>query len=91
MKPITAIYPGTFDPVTLGHEELVRRASELFGELIVAVAAGHHKKPLFECMAGEVAGSTPATVINTRWSGHSGRISEAVAAIGGCTHGRECA
>lgn len=48
MKPITAIYPGTFDPVTLGHEELVRRASELFGELIVAVAAGHHKKPLFE-------------------------------------------
>ena len=43
-----AVYPGTFDPMTLGHEELVRRASQLFGHLIVAVAAGHHKKPMFD-------------------------------------------
>ena len=42
------LYPGTFDPMTLGHEELVRRASQLFGHLIVAVAAGHHKKPMFD-------------------------------------------
>ena len=48
MPNITAIYPGTFDPLTLGHEELVRRASQLFDHLIVAVAAGHHKKPMFD-------------------------------------------
>ena len=46
--PVVAIYPGTFDPLTLGHEELVRRASQLFDHLIVAVAAGHHKKPMFD-------------------------------------------
>ncbi len=48
MTRITAIYPGTFDPLTLGHEELVRRAAQLFDHLIVAVAAGHHKKPMFD-------------------------------------------
>ena len=48
MHPVIAVYPGTFDPMTLGHEELVRRASQLFGHLIVAVAAGHHKKPMFD-------------------------------------------
>ena len=47
MKQILAIYPGTFDPVTLGHEDVIRRAAQLFDHLIVAVAAGHHKKPLF--------------------------------------------
>jgi pantetheine-phosphate adenylyltransferase len=45
--PITAVYPGTFDPMTLGHEDVVRRATQLFGHVIVAVAAGHHKKTLF--------------------------------------------
>ncbi len=44
---VLAVYPGTFDPMTLGHEDLVRRASRLFGSVIVAVAAGHHKKTLF--------------------------------------------
>ena len=48
MNPVIAVYPGTFDPMTLGHEELVRRASQRFGHLIVAVAAGHHKKPMFD-------------------------------------------
>jgi len=43
----TAIYPGTFDPITLGHEDLVRRAAGLFGHLVLAVAAGHHKKTMF--------------------------------------------
>lgn len=47
LSPITAIYPGTFDPMTLGHADLMRRGSQLFGRLIVAVAAGHHKKTLF--------------------------------------------
>ena len=44
---LTAVYPGTFDPITLGHENIVRRAALLFDRVIVAVAAGHHKKSLF--------------------------------------------
>jgi len=46
-EPVIAIYPGTFDPVTLGHEDIVARASKLFDTVIVAVAAAHHKKTLF--------------------------------------------
>ena len=46
-KEVIAVYPGTFDPMTLGHEDLVQRATQLFGRVIVAVAAGHHKKTLF--------------------------------------------
>ena len=44
---LTAVYPGTFDPMTLGHEDLVRRASGLFERVVVAVAAGHHKRSMF--------------------------------------------
>ena len=44
---LTAVYPGTFDPMTLGHEDLMRRASRLFERLILAVAAGHHKRTMF--------------------------------------------
>jgi pantetheine-phosphate adenylyltransferase len=44
---VLAVYPGTFDPMTLGHEDVVRRACALFDRVIVAVAAGHHKKALF--------------------------------------------
>lgn len=44
---VIAVYPGTFDPMTLGHEDVVRRATQLFARVIVAVAAGHHKKALF--------------------------------------------
>ena len=42
-----AVYSGTFDPITLGHEDVIRRAAGLFDELIVAVAVAHHKKTLF--------------------------------------------
>jgi pantetheine-phosphate adenylyltransferase len=41
---VIAVYPGTFDPMTRGHEDVVRRAMQLFDRVIVAVAAGHHKK-----------------------------------------------
>ena len=43
----TAVYSGTFDPVTLGHEDVVRRAASLFDDLIVAVAIAHHKSTRF--------------------------------------------
>ncbi len=42
-----AIYPGTFDPITHGHTDIVRRAAHLFDEVIVAVAKSHGKNPLF--------------------------------------------
>ena len=42
-----AIYPGTFDPLTLGHEDILRRAARLFPEVVLAVAVAHHKKTLF--------------------------------------------
>lgn len=46
MKP-TALYPGTFDPITNGHADLIRRAERLFERVIVAVAANPKKQPLF--------------------------------------------
>ncbi|NQZ88735.1 MAG: pantetheine-phosphate adenylyltransferase [Colwellia sp.] len=45
---IKAIYPGTFDPVTNGHSDLIERASYLFSEVIVGVAASPSKKPRFD-------------------------------------------
>ena len=44
---IRAVYPGTFDPITRGHEDLVRRASALFDELVVGVAGSSPKQPFF--------------------------------------------
>jgi len=44
---VIALYPGTFDPITNGHTDLVRRAARLFDQVIVAVAANPQKKPLF--------------------------------------------
>ncbi|WP_371189547.1 pantetheine-phosphate adenylyltransferase [Thalassotalea maritima] len=43
-----AIYPGTFDPVTNGHTDLIERAAQLFEHVIVGVAASPSKKPLFD-------------------------------------------
>ena len=42
-----AVYPGTFDPLTRGHEDLVRRACKMFDRVVVAVAASERKGPLF--------------------------------------------
>ena len=44
---ITAIYPGTFDPITHGHSDLIQRAARLFDHVIVAIAANPTKKPFF--------------------------------------------
>jgi pantetheine-phosphate adenylyltransferase len=57
--PVTAVYPGTFDPITNGHSDLVKRASKLFDHVVVAVAANPGKTPVFSLdervsMAGEV-------------------------------------
>ncbi len=63
-KFITAVYPGTFDPMTLGHEDLMARSSRLFDKLILAVAAGHHKRTMFSVaermdIAREIAKAYP--------------------------------
>ena len=49
--PRIAVYSGTFDPFTLGHEDVVRRAAGLFDQVVVAVAMAHHKKTLFSLEA----------------------------------------
>ncbi|HDQ44903.1 MAG TPA: pantetheine-phosphate adenylyltransferase [bacterium] len=43
----TAIYPGTFDPVTKGHVDIIQRAASLFDRIVVAVAENENKRPLF--------------------------------------------
>jgi pantetheine-phosphate adenylyltransferase len=47
MSKRIAVYPGTFDPLTSGHEDLVRRASKLFQRIIIGVAESRSKRPLF--------------------------------------------
>jgi pantetheine-phosphate adenylyltransferase len=46
-QPVIALYPGTFDPITLGHEDIVRRAARMFDQVVIAVARAHHKKTMF--------------------------------------------
>jgi len=46
-RAVTAVYSGTFDPLTLGHEDIVYRASQMFDKVVVAVSTAHHKKTLF--------------------------------------------
>ena len=46
-RSVTAVYSGTFDPLTLGHEDVVRRAAPLFGTVVIAVARAVHKNTLF--------------------------------------------
>jgi pantetheine-phosphate adenylyltransferase len=47
MKKRNAVYPGTFDPITNGHTDLVRRAAGIFDRVVVAIAANPNKAPMF--------------------------------------------
>ena len=47
MMHVTAVYPGTFDPMTVGHTDVAERASRMFDEVIIGVAASVNKNPLF--------------------------------------------
>jgi pantetheine-phosphate adenylyltransferase len=81
---LTAVYPGTFDPMTLGHVDLMRRAARLFPRLILAVAAGHHKRTMFSveerlAMATELA----QPFANVEVIGFQGLLSDFVMAQGG--------
>jgi len=70
---ITAIYPGTFDPLTRGHEDLVRRAAGLFDKVVVGIAHSRAKNPFFTIeerleIADEVLGHYPNVKV-TAFSG----------------------
>ena len=78
-----AVYPGTFDPLTNGHEDLVRRASVLFDEVVVGVADSRSKKPFFTLeerisMARKVLASYP----NVTVMGFSGLLGDFVVSCG---------
>lgn len=83
-RQVIAVYPGTFDPITLGHEDIVRRAAALFDELVIAVAAAHHKKTLFtldERLA--LAQDTASRYANVRVAPFDGLVRDFVLACGG--------
>jgi pantetheine-phosphate adenylyltransferase len=70
MNPVLAIYPGSFDPVTNGHMDLIERAAKLFKHLVVAVLRNTEKAPLFTLaerleMLREVAGSFPNVEVDS--------------------------
>lgn len=76
---VIAVYPGTFDPLTRGHEDLVRRAAGLFAKLVVGVADSRAKRPFFTfderlTIAREVLGHYP----NVEVSGFKGLLRDFV-------------
>ena len=72
---LKAVYPGTFDPITRGHEDLVRRAARLFDEVVVAVADSQSKRPFFGVDERvEMAASVLADCPNVRVYGFSGLL-----------------
>ena len=76
---LIGVYPGTFDPLTRGHEDLVRRASKLVEQLVVGVADSRAKRPFFSLqerldIATEVLGHYP----NVKVAGFSGLLKDFV-------------
>jgi len=70
---VSAMYPGTFDPVTLGHEDLVRRGSRLFDKIVVAIAANPGKEPMFSLEERvALAEQVLADVSNVEVTGYDG-------------------
>jgi pantetheine-phosphate adenylyltransferase len=68
-----AMYPGTFDPITNGHNDLVRRACRIFDKVVVSIAANPNKTPLFSLdQRVELARTVLADVPNVEVSGYAG-------------------
>jgi pantetheine-phosphate adenylyltransferase len=66
---IGAMYPGTFDPITRGHEDLLRRCAQLYDRVVVAIAASPRKTPLFTLdervtLAREVLKDVPEVIVS---------------------------
>ena len=80
-----AVYSGTFDPFTLGHLDVVRRAAGLFDQLVMAVALAHHKKTLFSLeQRVELVQAATKTVANISVLPFDGLIMDFCAAHGAC-------
>jgi pantetheine-phosphate adenylyltransferase len=84
-QPRRALYPGTFDPFTLGHLDITQRAAALFDEVVVAVAEAQAKQPLFSlaervAMAREACAHLP----NVRVRGFEGLVVEVARQEGAC-------
>jgi pantetheine-phosphate adenylyltransferase len=76
---LVAVYPGTFDPLTRGHEDLVRRASKIFERLIVGVADSRNKRPFFSLEERvDIAREVLAHYPNVTVSGFSGLLKDFV-------------
>jgi len=72
---VKAVYPGTFDPITRGHEDLVRRAATLFSEVVVGVADSREKHPFFTLEERlRLAREVLAPLRNVRVEGFSGLL-----------------
>ncbi len=70
---ISALYPGTFDPITNGHQDLIRRAASIFRRVVVAIAANPAKAPLFSLDERvELARAVLADIPNVEVVGYSG-------------------
>jgi len=80
---LKVVYPGTFDPITLGHEDIARRAAGLFSEVVVAVAQSPGKEPFFDVAERvEMAASVLADCPNVTVTGFSGLLMHFVQAQG---------
>jgi pantetheine-phosphate adenylyltransferase len=80
---LTVVYPGTFDPFTRGHEDLVRRATKVFDRVVVGIADSESKRPMFTAeeriaMAREVL----APYAGVRVAGFSGLLMDFVSSVG---------
>jgi pantetheine-phosphate adenylyltransferase len=80
---LKVVYPGTFDPFTRGHEDLVRRAAKLFDRVVVGIADSESKRPMFStaeriAMAREVLAGSP----NIEVAGFSGLLMDFVHSVG---------
>jgi len=80
---LTVVYPGTFDPFTLGHEDLVRRAAKLFDRVVIGIADSESKRPMFSAaeridMAREVLSGHR----NVEVAGFSGLVIDFVYSVG---------
>ncbi|NIV75215.1 MAG: pantetheine-phosphate adenylyltransferase [Gammaproteobacteria bacterium] len=78
-----AIYPGTFDPITNGHVDLVTRAARMFDEVVIAIAASPAKEPLFD-LGERVALAERAThdIAGARVTGFTGLLVECARSVG---------
>ena len=83
MRTQTVVYPGTFDPITNGHIDLVERAARLFDQVVVAIAKSQKKQPLFD-LEERVALSQQSLqhLDNVKVAGFSGLLTDFVSEQG---------